>query len=970
GTLTAATYSLGGGTVAGNLGAGAATSSAGTTTLAGTLAGSLTLAGGTVSLGSADRIASSSTVTLNSGSLGLGAFNDTVGSFAITGGGLGGSGTLTAATYSLGGGTVAGNLGAGTAASSAGTTTLAGTLAGNLTVSGGVVSLAAADRLGDASAVTISSGSLGLGAFNDTVGSFTISGGSLGGSGTLTAATYSLTGGTVAANLGAGTLSANSGAATLAGTSAAATVNVNGGVLATSGGNKLADNAAVTLSSGGLTLGGNDTVGTYAQSGGTLGGSATLTAGTYALTGGTVNANLGGGTLTATNNATTIAGTVGAATVTISGGTLALASGGRLSNSAAVTMSAGGLTLGGNETVGTYAQSGGTLAGSGTLTASSYSISGGTFSAALGSGTVTMSGGSLIGTSGRTIANSITIGTAAGVTTAPFSGSWNFTGGASVTTVTGSGVTFGDVTTTGAAPTINATSPSGGYTLASGGTASGGNNVQATAVAGALSASSTYLGFAVTGTGGATFYLNSVQFGSRSTATGPQSLVLQSSLDSFGSNLATAAASVNSAWAAFNLVPTGTTASGGVTYRVYGVSGTGSGAGNWRVDDLHVSGTVLTTNIQSGSGTLGINQAGAVTYTGPVVVNNVATLTAVAGGTATFSGAISGTAGAITKTGAGTVILSGTNTFGGGLTVGQGALVGTTASLRGAIANAAALVFDQSSTGTFSGLISGAGSLAKTGAGTVSLTSLQSFTGRTTIAAGALALSGSGGLASSLLTVDAAGLLDVTGLTDGLTLASGQTLAGIGTVAGLVVVGGGATVAPGASPGTLSVGSMEFASLGNYNWQIYDIGGGPGTGWDLLSGTGGLSITSGTGVGRQFNINLWTLSALPDTTGLLAGFDKNVDYAFKIADFTGGIGGFSANAFRVNVTAANNTGGFTNELNGTFSVALGTSVAGGNANQLYIVYAAVPEPSTLALAGLGLAAVDWAARRRRARKSA
>ncbi|MFM7107970.1 MAG: beta strand repeat-containing protein, partial [Planctomycetaceae bacterium] len=148
GTLTAATYSLGGGTVAGNLGPGAATSSAGNTTLAGTLAGNLTLAGGTVTLGSADRIASSSTVTINSGSLGLGAFNDTVGSFAITGGSLGGSGTLTAATYSLGGGTVAANLGAGTATSSAGNTTLAGTLAGNLTLAGGVVSLAAADRIG------------------------------------------------------------------------------------------------------------------------------------------------------------------------------------------------------------------------------------------------------------------------------------------------------------------------------------------------------------------------------------------------------------------------------------------------------------------------------------------------------------------------------------------------------------------------------------------------------------------------------------------------------------------------------------------------------------------------------------------------------------------------------------------------------------------------------------------------------
>jgi autotransporter-associated beta strand protein len=74
------------------------------------------------------------------------------------------------------------------------------------------------------------------------------------------------------------------------------------------------------------------------------------------------------------------------------------------------------------------------------------------------------------------------------------------------------------------------------------------------------------------------------------------------------------------------------------------------------------------------SATLGITTSGSTTYSGPISITGTATLTAVAGGTATFSGIISGTAGSIIKTGLGTVILTGTNTYAAGTSITAGTL--------------------------------------------------------------------------------------------------------------------------------------------------------------------------------------------------------------------------------------------------------------------------------------------------------
>ncbi|WP_109126351.1 autotransporter-associated beta strand repeat-containing protein [Dyella sp. C11] len=114
-----------------------------------------------------------------------------------------------------------------------------------------------------------------------------------------------------------------------------------------------------------------------------------------------------------------------------------------------------------------------------------------------------------------------------------------------------------------------------------------------------------------------------------------------------------------------------------------------------------------------------------------------ATLTFAQSSNGTFAGAVSGT-GQLIKSGTGTLTLSGVNTYGGGTLIAAGALQGTTSSVQGAVTNNAALIFDQASDGTFAGAISGTGQLVKNGAGNVTLAQANSYTGGTLINGGTL----------------------------------------------------------------------------------------------------------------------------------------------------------------------------------------------------------------------------------------
>ncbi len=141
-----------------------------------------------------------------------------------------------------------------------------------------------------------------------------------------------------------------------------------------------------------------------------------------------------------------------------------------------------------------------------------------------------------------------------------------------------------------------------------------------------------------------------------------------------------------------------------------------------------------------GTGTLG---------TGNTSIAAGANLTFNRGGSYTYGGTIGGP-GSLTKTGIGTVILTTNNSYGattisqGTLQIGIGGGMGTLGSGNTSIAAGANLTFSRNDTHTYNGVISGDGSLTKTGTGILTLTGNNSY-GATTINQGTLQIGNGGG---------------------------------------------------------------------------------------------------------------------------------------------------------------------------------------------------------------------------------
>jgi hypothetical protein len=169
-----------------------------------------------------------------------------------------------------------------------------------------------------------------------------------------------------------------------------------------------------------------------------------------------------------------------------------------------------------------------------------------------------------------------------------------FTAGtAAVTSGTPANLTISNLSSAnngGTVTMISSTTPSSGYTGAS-----GTNNAGAAAVSGALNTStSTYFEFTLTPTSGYYVTLSSISFGSRCTGTGPTNYAIRSNADGYSTNVATGTLTTNSTWAFNNPTVSSTSSLGSaaITFRIYGYSGTGNTAIVWRIDDLSLGLTV------------------------------------------------------------------------------------------------------------------------------------------------------------------------------------------------------------------------------------------------------------------------------------------------------------------------------------------------------------------------------------------
>lgn len=282
----------------------------------------------------------------------------------------------------------------------------------------------------------------------------------------------------------------------------------------------------------------------------------------------------------------------------------------------------------------------------------------------------------------------------------------------------------------------------------------------------------------------------------------------------------------------------------------------------------------------------------------------------------------------------GSLALSNTGTNAATVTVSSGSHTIATAM---ALNSRAAISVASNSLLTASGALSGTNGIQKTGAGALSLTSINSFTGPTTVDAGLLRVNGS--IASSSLT----------------TIAAGATLAGSGTVGPTLVYG---IHSPGNSPGLQTfTDGLTYGGTAVFEWELStnsNSAGDRGVTYDGVNVTGGnLQIDAGAEIDLIFTSALSSGSA---STVLWSNSFWDVDRQWTAIDYSGN--GTSTGLFTIG-SVGNDSGG--NPLNSVRPTAFFATQRVGE--DIVVVYYA-PEPGSLAIAALGLGVLGWRVRRR------
>ncbi len=350
------------------------------------------------------------------------------------------------------------------------------------------------------------------------------------------------------------------------------------------------------------------------------------------------------------------------------------------------------------------------------------------------------------------------------------------------------------------------------------------------------------------------------------TVVGTNTVTLSGANTYTGTTYITSGTLIASSATALGTTIAGTTVASGATLDIRTAIGAeavavgGSGVGS--------NGALIT---GSGTGSL----SGAVTLSADTTIGGPGSLT--------LSGAISdgGSGYALTKIGAGNVVLTGLNNYSGTTTVSAGTLfvgnAGTSGQLgSGPIISNATLAFNRSDNISLGTAISGTGGLTQIGPGTLTLTAANTYSGKTAITGGTLALSSTGSIVStSAVDISSGAAFDIS-TAPGFALNSTTVLSGTGTIHGNYNQTTG-TLAPGevGVVGTLTANGNLSLSGGTF---AVDLNGTISQPSDLMVVNGNLSLSSPTTLNATFlsTASVGQIFPIINYTGSFSGSASNL----------------------------------------------------------------------------------------------